>query len=338
MADFASRLLAKDLTVAAPIERMHQVAGRRISVRFSDSVLAEIYSKRLNASQGVEGDPDHRLIIVHAADIGWTSSPAWIDRRCSPRLFQDAVACQHLKIAYPGLPHLWQIYSPATRIGVQLTTSRSDLPLWDFGAPLRVHLHWLLATHGLRLTHAATLGRRGRGVLIVGNGGAGKSGTCLGGLAAGMVTCGDDYVALDLHGSPKAHLIFRIIKQDLAGLSRIAALHGKFDGTAPNWQAKIELDPETLFPGCLTDCLTIDAVLLASIAGGVTANIVPVSRGEIMRAIMRSNLYQFPGEDDDGLGFFSKLLGHLPCFRIELSSDPVANSDAIDGLLEKVRP
>lgn len=336
MADFASSLLAMELTLAAPIERMHQLAGRRISVRFSDPVLAEVYSKRLNALQGVAGDPDHRLIVVHAADIGWTSSPAWIDRQCSPRLFQDALACQRLKIAYPNFPHLWQIYSPATRTGVQLTTGRSNLPPWDFGAPLRVHLHWLLATHGLRLTHAATLGRQGRGVLIVGNGGAGKSGTCLDGLAAGMVTCGDDYVALDLHGNPKAHLMFRILKQDLAGLSRIAAFNGKFDGTGLNWQGKIDLDPETFFPGCLTDCLAIEAVLLASIAGGATANIVPVSRGEIMRAIMRSNLYQFPGEHDDGLQFFSKLLSQLPCFRIKLSSDPAANGDAIDRLLEKV--
>ena len=47
-----------------------------------------------------------------------------------------------------------------------------------------------------RIAHAASLGRDGRGILLLGHGGAGKSGTALAGVAAGLQTVGDDYVAL----------------------------------------------------------------------------------------------------------------------------------------------
>jgi hypothetical protein len=334
--DFARSLLAIDFAAVAPIEHRFRLAGIEVAVRFHDPAMAATYAGRLPLSAGNGDGVDHQLAMLHAEHLDLPMAPVWKVGACSPRQFHTLFAAEQVKVAYPFCARLWHAYDPLARKGVQLSGSRADLPPWDSGAPLRVHLHWLLSAHGLRLAHAATLGRQGRGVLIVGNGGAGKSGTCLAGLAAGMVTCGDDYVALDLRGRPQAHLMFRIIKQDREGLSRIAALDGKLDGLTLNWQGKIDLHPEVFFPGCFTERLAIEAVLLASIARGATANLVPIGRGEIMRAIMRSNLYQFPGEDDDGLAFFSKFLSQLPCFRIELASDPAANSNAIDRLLEKM--
>ncbi len=280
---------------------------------------------------------DHRLFVFHAADLNWPCVPEWADERCSPRRFHNILAADQLKVAYPFSPRLWQIYDPVARIGVQLTGSQADLPPWDFGAPLRQHLHWLLLQHGLRLTHAATLGRNGRGVLLVGGGGAGKSGTTLAGLSAGMATCGDDYVAIGLKAEPAAGLVFRILKQDPSGLARHVEMSAKTNRLAANWQGKFELDPEEFFPGCLAEHMAIDAVMLPSITGREQAHIIPVSRGESMRALMRSNLYQYPGEDDDGFRFFARLLERLPCYRIDLALDPRVNGEAIDRFLLMAR-
>jgi len=338
IADLARSLLKIDSATAAPIEHRFRVAGLDLSVRFGDPVIAAGYASRLPPSNTGGAEADHRLIVVHAANLNWPSAPVWKDKRCSARQFHAALAAGGLKIAYPFLDGLWHVYDPLTRKGVQLSGSRADLPPWDFGAPLRQHLHWLLAQHGLRLTHAATLGRDGRGVLIVGDGGAGKSATALSGIAAGMTSCGDDYVALGAGTQPMAHLLFRILKQDRAGLSRIPALNGRMDNLPLNWQGKVEIDPEAFFPGCLAERLAIDAVLLPCIARRETARIVPIGRGEIMRAMMRSNLYQFPGEDDDGLAFFARILAQLPSFRVDLAVDPAENSKVIDKLLQDVRP
>jgi len=57
----------------------------------------------------------------------------------------------------------------------------------------------------------------------------------------------------------------------------------------------------------------------------------PISAVEVLRAGIRTNLYQFAGERDDGLSFFSRLLS-VPCYRLDLTPDPVANGDALAGL------
>jgi hypothetical protein len=338
IAHLARSLLAVDSIAAAPIENRFRIAGLDLSVRFGDPVIAAAYASRLSPSKAGGAGADHRLIVLHASNLNWPSAPAWKDKDCSPRQFHAVIAGDGLKIAYPFSARLWHVYEPRTRRGVQLSGSRADLPPWDFGVPLRQHLHWLLAEHGLRLTHAATLGRNGRGVLIVGDGGAGKSATALAGIAAGMTSCGDDYVALGGGTQPMVHLLFRILKQDRAGLSRVPALNGRTDNLPLNWQGKVEFDPEAFFPGCLAERLAIDAVLLPCITRRETARIVPISRGEIMRAMMRSNLYQFPGEDDDGLAFFARILAQLPCFRVDLAVDPAENANVIDKLLQDVRP
>jgi len=337
VADFARTLLATDFGNAAPIEHRFPITGLGVCVNFSDPVLATAYTNRLPKSDGARLDIDHHLIAVHAADLDWSAVPEWTDERCSPRRFHAILTAAGLSGTYPFAPGLWQIYDPAARKGVQLTGSRADLPPWDFGAPLRHHLRWLLAQHGFRLAHAATLGRDGRGVLIVGDGGSGKSGTTLAGIAAGMTTCGDDYVALGLEPSA-AHLMFRVLKQDRPGLSRIAALHGRTDTLSENWQGKVELDPEALFPGCLTQRLTIGAALLPSITRRATAQAVPIGGGGLMRAMVRSNINQFPGEDDHGLGFFAKFLAPLRCFRLELALDPAENARTIDRILQDLPP
>ena len=57
---------------------------------------------------------------------------------------------------------------------------------WDRAAPLRTALHFALAAPGRQLVHAACVGVDGRGVLLAGPGGSGKSTTTLACLRAGM--------------------------------------------------------------------------------------------------------------------------------------------------------
>ncbi|MND05065.1 hypothetical protein D3C83_256380 [compost metagenome] len=53
-----------------------------------------------------------------------------------------------------------------------------------------------------------------------------------------------------------------------------------------------------------------------------------------MRALMRSNLHQFPGEEDDGMAFFGGILRRLPVFRLDLSADYRRNGEAAAALIE----
>ena len=146
----------------------------------------------------------------------------------SPRRFEETLKSLGLRGAFPAaeMPapaDPFSIFDPAARVGLQLVENLSDLPPWDSGAPFRILVHFAAASRGWRLVHAATLSMRGKGILIVGAGGAGKSGTCLAGLAGGLHTVGDDYVLIAPGEPLTAFRVYRLLKQDRQGLPAFPA-------------------------------------------------------------------------------------------------------------------
>jgi len=155
---------------------------------------------------------------------------------------------------------------------------------------------------------------------LFGSGGAGKSGTTLAGVAAGLASVGDDYVALGGSAPAVATPLFRVFKQDRRGLRRVGLLE-KTDTLPENWMRKVEFDPTAFFPDCLADALEIRALVLPRIAHAAQPRFVPISGGEAMRSLIPTNLLQFPGEPDDGMAYYAGLLRRLPAYRLDLSAD-----------------
>ena len=227
------------------------------------------------------------------------------------------------------------MFDLATGDGLLAVNDPADLPPWDSGAPLLTLVRFALEARHLRLVHAATLGLGGRGLLIIGDGGTGKSGTTLAGLNSELQTAGDDYVAVGFeNGLPVARMLYRILKQDGAGLARHAGHRiATLAAAAPNWQGKIEVDPQLYFPDCFAERLELCAVVAPRIAPDqVDPDIVPITAGDALRTLMRSNLFQF-GEQEDGLTFFSRLL-KLPCYRAKLGPNPTRNGSTLRRFIE----
>jgi hypothetical protein len=310
-------------------------AGLGIEVHFDDPAFAESYASRfLDVETGQA--PAGKVYVLMGRAPGFESLPEWQDADFSPADFHALVRAAGFRTAYPLKSGRWSFFDVNARVGVQWTASTDLLPPWDGSAPLRQHVHWILGEHGLRFAHAATLGWRDRGIVLFGKGGAGKSGTTLAGLAAGLSTVGDDYVALQGASSPVARHLYRVIKQDRKGLARILDLHARTVDMPGNWCGKVEFDPDLFFPGATVDSIALRAAILPRIAQVDRPVIVPARRQEVMLALMSSNLHQFAGEADDGMSFFARLLGGLPCFRMDLSNDAAANGlllrDFIEGL------
>ena len=141
----------------------------------------------------------------------------------------------------------WVFFSPALRRGLILVPTVSVLPPWTAGAPFAPLLHLAFAWRGWRLLHAATLGSGGAGALLAGPGGVGKSATTLAGITHGLVTTGDDYLLVEPGTPPVAWPVYRLLKQDRAGLAR--AGHDDLSLGAVNWNGKVEIDLEARVPG-----------------------------------------------------------------------------------------
>lgn len=310
-------------------------AGLNIETHFDDSDFAAAYTGRFR-NVDVQGTPADRLYVLTGQAAVFQAVPAWQDAEFAPAAFHAMTRAAGLRAAYPFQARVWRFFDTRSRVGVQWAASPDDLPPWDGSAPLRQHLHWLLDESGVRLAHAATLGWRDRGVVLFGKGGAGKSGTTLAGLAAGLSTVGDDYVALVDGPAPAAHPLYRGLKQDRAGLARTPELDSRTAHIGDNWRGKVEFDPDQFFRGATVETMALRAAILPRITHASRPAIVAARPQAMMLALMSSNLHQFAGETDNGMSFFARLLARLPCFHMELSSDAAANGlllrDFIEGL------
>jgi len=303
-----------------------------LDLHFADPALADLYHRRL-VNHGPGDDARRRvdILLLDPTVPGWTPPLPWAaDAWFASRAFDATLAQAGLRGAYHEAPS-WQFFDPADGFGVHDLPAPGAVPPWEPGSPLRLFLHWAHAGNGLRLTHAATLSAGGRGALIVGASGSGKSGTTLAGLRHGLASAGDDYVLVGLDGEVTAHAVFRLFKQDAAGLARVGLKAGAVGSPGPNWHGKHEFDPTGL--GAFVLRMPIDMLLLPQIAGAARTRIEPVVASRAAMALAPSAVLQLAGDMDDGFRFFARLARRLPAYRIALSEDPAEIAGAIGDFL-----
>ena len=271
--------------------------------------------------------------------LGWDSPALWREEAgFSSRAFERILASGDLRGFYDHDAPSWQFFDRSSATGVQTLPSELGMPPWERGSPLRLFIHWAYAARGRRLAHAATLGLDGRGCLIVGPSGSGKSGTTLAGLLNGLSSVGDDYVLLDQHPEITAHAVFSVFKQDREGLIRAGISPEALPNTEPNWRGKIEFDAARIAPHAFAERMEIRAIFVPEVARARKTRIEAVSPQAAALALAPSAVLQLPGDTATGFRFFSDIARRLPAFRVVLSENPTEIGDVIGAFLAKERP
>ncbi len=275
------------------------------------------------------------VAVLSREDSEMPLPPVWGESIYHPREIEKQLSDTPFRATYFHDDGLWQIYDVHQRFGLQWMSGKFRHPPWEAGAPLRVFLHWAYQTLGHRLVHAGSLGKGGRGILLVGKGGSGKSGTVVGGISCGLRSVGDDYVLVQMNENrPTAYPLFQTLKQDLKGLQRLELEHLLGPTRHANWQNKYELKSEDIGQP-LADRLAIGAIVIPHITGGPKSSFHPLSRSHAMLALAPSSLMQLPAERDSGVRFFSNLIRSVPCFQLNVGTDPHEISDTISALMER---
>ncbi|WP_211234558.1 hypothetical protein [Solimonas soli] len=327
--DTLARAAAADASI--PCRRRARLPALDVEIRCDHGPLAEAMA---GFAAGVAAAPDMQVRIVHPGLAGIAPPAEWGDADFGSNAFADLLAAEGLRGSYFHELRFWQFYDPASRQGVQLMAARDAFPPWETGAPLRAFLHWYYAALGMRLTHAGTLGHGGRGVLLAGAGGAGKSGTVAAGLVEGLDSVGDDYVLVQLRPQPRAHRLFDTLKQDPAGFARLRLARVLPQPGPLNWQGKHEFRIGDLARRAPVDHLALTALLLPRIGGGARTTISPAPASEAMLALAPSAINQMPGDRLAGFRFFGALTRSLPCFRLTLGHDAAEIAAAIAAFIE----
>jgi hypothetical protein len=334
---FAKQLLsfAEQEYGRLPVRRVFALAGRSIGIGFSTPEYAGLCDRAYLARSSRFGDePQVRLAVLDCESL--PLMPRWTGPAPGLHEVTTVLAEQGLRGAYDARYTTWDIYDPTQALGAQAMQSTSLRPPWEPSFPLRLLLHWAGRAAERGMIHAGTLGHEGRGVLLVGAGGSGKSGTTLSGVLNGLSSVGDDYVAVSTtSGAVAAQPVLRLMKQDIRGLRRLGLKPGKspLDGP-PNWQGKIEFDYGALTAGARAERLAMKAILMPHIAISPASSFRPASAREAMLAMAPSSLYQLHGSWREDFGLIASIARALPAFHLDLSDDPAEIAAAIRAFIE----
>lgn len=329
---------ARDFPKTRLLRHVFRLPRLDMTVWFANERFAQLCKARLFERQNSE--PAKARAEIHALDAelkGWAPPAKWDEGAgFSSWEFDQILAAGGLRGFYHHDAPSWQIYEPHADVGVQCLPSALGIPPWELASPLRLFLHWAYAAAGLRLTHSATLGSEGRGVLIVGPSGSGKSATTLAGLLNGLDSAGDDYVLVEDDGTAvTAHSLFKTLKQDSDWLLRAGAAPEALGPAQINWRGKIELDAAEITGRPLADRMEIDALLIPEVARATHTSFEKVAAQSAALALAPSAVFQLPGDAAEGYRFFARLAKRLPAYRVRLSQDPAEIAAAIASFLAR---
>lgn len=233
----------------------------------------------------------------------------------------------------------WQFYDPATRRGVEALAAPGGYPPWTESFPIRNLMHWAYQAIGWRIVHGGTLGIDGKGVMVIGPGGSGKSGTTLAGILAGMQSVGDDYVAVDPgEGKLVAYPVMRLVKQDPAGLKRLGLDPAALGLSETNWQNKYEFDFEALGAGRRAKWIELQAILLPRIANAERSSFSRAPAHAAMMGLAPNNLSQLPDGWREGLSFTASMARRIPGYYLDLGTDKNEIADSVGEFIAGKRP
>jgi len=336
-----------------------EIAGLRTRLSFAgEAMRAALLPPFAHLAAAGERDPQLTIQIFDSASTGVAApDPVWEPLEAAPgtnpvaRLRSER-ACV---LAASGSGAVTAA-EPEAGAAVFHLPDAGRIAASERAAPLRDALQLLMAPHRRWMTHAGAVGRDGRGVLLVGRGGAGKSTLALSCALAGSEIVADDYVLLET-GPPRAHAMQSTAKLTEDSAARLGLGPEAVDaaGFAPTLEgpAKALVDIGALAPGRMRRQLRIAAIVAPQVASerspfvghGLTksertraggpngAVLEPVSAAAGLRALAPSTIIQSGFHGGAALAALGELAREVPSYALRLSPDPATNAAAVDRLV-----
>lgn len=325
----------EEACAAAPVKACFSIAGCNVHVHTDLPEQADIYRRAL-ADQNLGGRADSRILVAGRNALpGIPSAPIWKQYDYNDRRLTRKLEPTSLRVHYYQERNFWQFYDKENCIGVQLMADPSSLPDWDSGSPLRNFLRWTLSGVHSGFLHSGALAEDGRGIMLVGPGGSGKSGTVLAGLNAGLQSVGDDYILgrtdAQNPGCVTVEPLFNTLKNDTSGLERL----GIIPVGPKNWQGKHQFTFQDLVSRPPDASLLMGALCVPEITGGHTTTFELMPHQEAFLALAQTGFSQMPGDLAQNFKFCSEVVKRLPTFRLKLGVEPTEIAESIRQFIRK---
>jgi hypothetical protein len=310
--------------------RYFSICGKIVQLCFAGTTLIEVVTSALNhhAILAQENSPDFTIYIWDS----YSTQTAKPDLKLA-RSTRYIASQEHWRIGADR----WPDYLTASnrKEGFLWVNSLSDYPLDRYAMPLRYTLLWWLADSGFHGLHAGAVGWQGKGALLIGNGGAGKSTTSLLCLQAGFDYLSDDIVLLDCKEQPFVHSLYNSARTNALGENglsttpfaretedRLRAVHCLY----PSYQKYLSLN------------LPIQALIVLNISEKEETEFKPISSGSAFTVLAPSTHQVISiqiGTQTASLRAIAQLTRTVPSYQMNLGKNldtiPVAIRSILEG-------
>lgn len=218
---------------------------------------------------------------------------------------------------------VWASYHPVLRIACLWHRGRRQalfwcrdarlLPFYEQAAPWRSLLHWMAGELGAQLCHAAVVGHEGRGLLLAGRGGSGKSTTACAAWRAGWQLCGDDYVLVRTTPEPRAFRLYSTLKLVPGQAKLISSLPCRTD---PDSGKQVAWVGEGL-----SRSLPLRRLLAPSLHDAEESRLEPCAPSRLLAALAPSTMLQLVGSGGESWKALGQLARCLPGAQLRLGRD-----------------
>ncbi|MDR3117432.1 MAG: hypothetical protein LBT98_02585 [Puniceicoccales bacterium] len=220
------------------------------------------------------------------------------------------------------------------RIGYLLNPLLSVMEVPSQGHLLFRSIYLALLEDNRSLFHAAAVGWKGRGVLICGRGGRGKSTLALSCLVSGFQYVSDDYLILERNGGLFVHPIYSIVTLSREMQAKLPPLwgyylHCNYNGT------KDVLDISARHCS-FVQRLPIELGIFPEVRPGERPSVEPMHPGQAVVHAVHSTIRQTSlGELPEQVCRLTGLLKDIPFYRFTVGEDLAENVAVLQKFLEE---
>ena len=192
---------------------------------------------------------------------------------------------------------------------------------------------------GIQIIHGGLVAKNGKGVLLVGQSGSGKSTSSLACLCGGFIFLGEDYIGLEIteEGSVIGHSLYNSVFLERAHMNRFEELTPYVIAGQHSKERKATVILSEAFSQQLSRSVLIRALALARInKQSRQSDIQFASKGKALLALGPSCLFQIPSRGQRSFPKLAQLASLVPSYHLELGSDLTTIPHAVQNIFSEL--
>jgi hypothetical protein len=248
--------------------------------------------------------------------------------------YSDGSSYVHFDVPMSALT----VFDPQRGRAAYFNRRPQSLPAYEFAGPLRYLIHRIAIDRGMSLVHAAAVAKDGRGALIAGPKGAGKSTTALACLAAGLDYLGDDRCMVAPRGD--GHRIYSVFSSakiflDDVHRHRIARLADAILQPTTEDDRKGLLYVDQVAPAQMARSAVLRCILIPVQTGAERSTIVQAPPSEALRLLIAELVGRSPVTAPRSLAILRQVCATVPVFRLQAGRHLQEVAETVAWALER---